>query len=150
METKAKHLDPVLALLREFDASVKIAHSGRGKPRWDEQGKDEHDSYAVTIQRGKQSYTFEFWASIQDSNITKWFGSTQTRVASKKPDEYDVLSCLQWTRYWCGHSDWCCNFGYEPDSRHGLEVFLAVEDQLAGVSRLFSEAERARLQEVCC
>lgn len=70
--------------------------------------------------------TFEYTNSINDTE------------KKKKPTNYDILACIQ--KYDPGtFEDFCCEFGYDTDSRKALEIYLAVQQEYTKVNRLFRD-----------
>lgn len=128
--------------------------------------------FLITLKRQDKSYSFDYSDSINNSwkfsECSKPYtfhqglppGLSQenwpkdgkpkdfTRYSIKpfipKPRIYDILSCLQ--KYDPGsHEDFCSDFGYNPDSRKGLDTYLAVQLEWHNVERLFGDC----LDELC-
>ena len=117
---------------------------------------DVRDVYQITLTReGKKPYIFKFGQSIAHSEASinaetdkikfKSFHLSPKAIAEIKvlkakliPTAYDVLACLQ--KHDVGtFEDFCCDFGYDIDSRKALKTYLAVQDEAANVQRLFGD-----------
>lgn len=82
--------------------------------------------FKIKLQRGKNSYTFQFRQSIQ--------------ADAEEPTMYDVLACL--TKYDPGtFEDFCSEFGYDEDSRKAEKIYKLVCKEFEGMKRLFSPEE---------
>ena len=80
--------------------------------------------FKCKLQRGKNSYTFNFGQSLRDG--------------SKEPTMYDVLACLT------KHDpetleNFCSEYGYDHDSRKAAKIYRAVCKEWGGVERLFGD-----------
>ena len=123
-------------------------------------------NFQITLKRNTRSYTFTYSASLHDSWRHQRCESTLTRrdgiptkLSTKnwprtgfitevglytlfpkvpKLTMYDVLACL--TKYDPGtHEEFCSDFGYDTDSRKGLEIYIAVQEEWRNVDRLFHD-----------
>lgn len=93
--------------------------------------------YELTLTRtiGEKSVSFDFGQSII---------GTEKR---KRPSAYDLLACL--AKYDPDtFENFCEDFGYDTDSRKGLETYLAVQEEWNKVRRFFSTTELEELQEI--
>ena len=82
--------------------------------------------FKIKLQRGRNSYSFQFGQSIQ--------------ADAEEPTIYDVLTCL--TKYDPGtFEDFCYEFGYDEDSRKAEKIYKAVCKEFEGMKRLFSSEE---------
>lgn len=97
--------------------------------------KESRNIYNITLRRGKKSYTFTFGASIND---------TQNNI---EPSAYDVLACLEKCEY-TDFEDFCCQLGYDVDSRKAEKTYKACKKQYERLTDLFDEAEMMELQEI--
>ena len=119
---------------------VEIRENGQTFPRWDLLNK--HNTYKVKIERDGETYTYDFCDSLDNTE------------KGKRPDEYDVLACLE--KYPVGSfQDFCDEFGYDAwdydadDVNAGsMEIYRAVKKEAAGVERVFGEY-RDEFAEIC-
>ena len=114
----------------EVGATVDIEFIGKRIPKHWIGEKSYHNTYNVTVRRHGQEYTYTFYDSIYNTEN------------GKKPNEYDVLSCL--TKYDVGSfDDFCYGFGYEPYDEKSYKriykLYLGVIDEYNGVERLFGD-----------
>lgn len=88
--------------------------------------------WVFTITRGEHEYTGFY---------------TQGSAHTRSPDLTDVLSCLlsdaQYAEY--DFEEFCGDMGYDTDSRRAERIHDACEQAAAGMSRLFTAAEREDL-----
>ena len=69
------------------------------------------------------------------------------RALPKTPTAYDVLACL--TKYDPGtFANFCSEFGYDTDSKKAEKVYFAVQEEWAGVRKLFTPEQMEQLQEI--
>jgi len=137
--------------------------------------KETRDIYKITLTRGKRSYSFNFGQSIMDSqyykdsvhgrtytlnggcrtgnysiiDIDKYLkgGQKLSLIKGVKPNEYDVLTCLQ--KYDVGtFENFCGEFGYDTDSRTAEKTYNAVCDEYKQLCAIFSDDEIEQLQEI--
>ncbi len=128
--------------------------------------------FRVTLRRGGESYSFDYSDSLQDSwkfnecskpfkfhqglppslSQKDWpkdgkprdFSRHSIKPCVPKPTMYDIFACLQ--KYDPGtHGNFCADFGYDPDSRKGLDIYLKVQEEWYAVERLFGDC----LEELC-
>lgn len=123
----------------QTDARTRLAQCG-GKLRirlsdtkptpWEDTRGEYRPHYRCTLTGPGGSYTFDFWASIND-------GATgQTATA------YDVLACLEWFTP-DSFEEFCAELGYDPDSRKAHRTWRACLAQTTALHRVFP-AESAR------
>lgn len=115
--------------LKKHDASLTV----RDK-RYDYHFEDDKECrwiFTIELERtGHLSYTFNFGQSIAEGD--------------KEPTIDDVLCCVQ--KYDVGtFEDFCCEFGYDPDSRKAERIYESVEEEYLSISDIFNEDE---LQEL--
>lgn len=120
--------------------------------------------FQITLRRDDKSYQFDYSASLHSSWSHKYpWGRVMLGLPSKiresdwprtkksfsigvcdikprhaAPTVYDILSCLQK----CDpgtHEEFCADFGYDPDSRKGLEIYLAVQNEWRNVEAMFRD-----------
>lgn len=137
--------------------------------------KETRDIYKITLTRGKRSYSFNFGQSIMDSqyykdsvhgrtytldggcrtgnysiiDIDKYLkgGQKLSLIKGVKPNEYDVLTCLQ--KYDVGtFENFCGEFGYDTDSRTAEKTYNAVCNEYKQLCAIFSDDEIEQLQEI--
>lgn len=135
--------------------------------------KDKRDIYICTLTRGSRSASFEFGTSIMDSqyyqdknikgrtytlnggcrtggysiNDIKKYSSYITLVKGVKPNEYDLLACLQ--KYDVGtFEDFCNEFGYDEDSITAEKTYKAVIEEYYKVCMIFSDNEMEELHKI--
>lgn len=154
--------------LAKANASIKIEFSGVAINReWKE--KEKRNFYDVTITTPLGSMNFDFWDSIHNTEISQmsveeWArkhrldtylysdrvrAQKQLKAAKEeaKPNEYDILACM--TKYDPGtFEDFCCDFGYDEDSRTAERIYLAVIKEYKQLSRIFTAEQMEELQEI--
>lgn len=95
--------------------------------------------------------SFTFGQSINRS-YAKQFSTDRiaTVPVKREPSNYDILACMASDSHDPGtfETDFCPNFGYDPDSRKGLETYLKVQEQYRKIVDFFSEEEIEALQEI--
>lgn len=68
-------------------------------------------------------------------------------IMPKPPTEYSVLACL--TKYDIGTlDDFCCEFGYDSDSKTADRVYAAVKEEWLNVCRIWNDSEIEELTEI--
>lgn len=116
------------------------------------------DVYQITLNRAGRSWSFEFGTSLTDSSLVQdskgpfWDGirrkianghswlKEQRKYRGRSPSLYDVVACL--TKCDPGSlANFCGEYGYDADSRKGLELYLAVQNEYEGFSRLLGSPE---------
>lgn len=122
--------------------------------------------FRITLRRGGREYSFDYSDSLQNSwrfsecskpfkfhqglppslSQKNWpkdgkqkdFSRFSIKPCVLNPPLYDILACLQ--KYDPGsHDNFCADFGYDPDSRKGLELYLVVQDEWRHVELLFGD-----------
>ncbi len=157
--------------LQNANATMKIELQGRAiNTTW--KGKQLRNLYTVTITTPRGSYTFDFWDSLHNTEITQmtaeqyarkylrrlWQDMTykeQNEARAKlakeqkeaRPDCYNVLACL--TKYDPGtFEDFCSGYGYDEDSRTAERVYIAVQNEFANLRRIFTDTQIEAMQEI--
>ena len=157
--------------LQDANASMKIELQGRAiNTAWKE--KEPRNLYAVIITTPLGSYTFDFWDSLYNTEITQMTIEQYSRkhlrmiyedmtyseqkkarveLESKqkeaRPTCYDVLACL--TKYDPGtFEDFCSEYGYDEDSRAAERIYIAVQKEFANLKRFFTPEQLEELQEI--
>lgn len=133
------------------------------------------DIYQITIKRGERSFSFNFGQSLTES--TKYKDETTkelilldgkfenqnkklypekfkdyvndfcVKIKGVPPTAYDILSCL--TKYDVGtFEDFCCDYGYDIDSRKAEKIYNAVLEEWSNVQRIWTDAEIEALREI--
>lgn len=157
--------------LQDANATMKIELQGRAiNTMWKE--KQLRNLYAVTITTPRGSYTFDFWDSLYNTELTqmtvqeyarknlrrRWEDMTYSEknkasaeLAQKqkeaRPNCYDVLACL--TKYDPGtFEDFCAEYGYDEDSRTAERIYIAVQNEFANLKRIFDPEQLKAMQEI--
>lgn len=158
--------------LADCNATMEINFIGKEIPtRWLGETKP-HNKYQFTITTPKGSYTSYFWDSLHNTEIsemtaddmakkiyrahydvlrmherTKVLKELHALKAEARPNEYDVLACLEKYSY-DSFSDFCAEFGYSTDSISAREIFLACCEEYVGLRRIFTEEQMEKLREI--
>lgn len=157
--------------LQKANATCKIEFVGLAINKdWKETTK--RNLYEITLTTPKGSMTFDFWDSIHNTEISKmtlneyaakrWncrpecLKYNEKVIASKElkakkadaqPTAYDILTCL--TKYDPGtFENFCCEFGYDEDSRTAERIYFAVQKEYAQLTRIFTAEQMEELQEI--
>lgn len=147
--------------------TIKVEESKRPKPPlWIKGDEDYGICYDVEVRRFisnniESVWKFNFWGSIANkemieiakvdaklgnTNVLGKYLSFREHMVIKKdykdgeytPNEYDILACL--TKYNPNSlEDFCSEFGYDLDSRKGLDTYLAVQKEWNKVEELFGD-----------
>lgn len=127
--------------LKRVGATVKIEFVERGNtPSWWDSSTPVN-IYKVTVSRNGKSYTYRFHDSIFNT------------VKDVKPDEYDVLSCVEKYDVGC-LEEFCSEFGYEMYDDYGRpdkkvsKIYNAVTREVDGINRVFGDVID-ELAEIC-
>jgi hypothetical protein len=114
------------ATLAQNSLGVKFTILGTEYKKHFQDDKHPRHVFKIKLQRGRNSYSFQFGQSIQ--------------ADAEEPTMYDVLTCL--TKYDPGtFEDFCSEFGYDEDSRKAEKIYKAVCKEFEGMKRLFSPEE---------
>lgn len=137
---------------------------------WEE--KEYRNFYNVTISSPRGSMSFVFWDSIHNTEISKmthseyakkrfkcqydYLASTDKAKARKelkekkaaaKPTEYDILVCLN--KHDPGNfEEFCCEFGYDEDSKTADRIYIAVIKEYKQLERIFTTEQMEELREI--
>lgn len=168
---KTEYTKQAEKFLQDANATMKIEFQGRAiNTAWKE--KELRNLYAVTIATPRGSYTFDFWDSMHNTEITQmtieqyarkrfrmlWDDMTHKEQAQARaelaikqkearPTCYDVLACL--TKYDPGtFEDFCGEYGYDEDSRTAERIYVAVQNEYANLKRIFTPEQLEELQEI--
>lgn len=137
--------------------SVHISSKLLGVKKHFNDDKEGRDVYLVTINReNRKPYVFEFGQSLvksaayvlEEKQKKSIFANRLSlpELEKLKPTAYDILACLEKSGP-MSHEDFCSNYGYDTDSRKGLEVYLKVQQEASEVVRLFGDCME-ELQEI--
>jgi hypothetical protein len=118
--------------------TLMITHKGYGKHF--QEDKQPRHIFRCELSKGRNSYSFDFGQSIASG--------------SKKPTEYDILSCL--TKNDPGDfEDFCGDFGYDPYEKESKRTYKeskrthkALIKEYEGVSRIWDSEELELLMEI--
>lgn len=168
---KTEYTKQAEKFLQDANATMKIELQGRAiNTMWKE--KQLRNLYAVTITTPRGSYTFDFWDSLYNTELTQMTAQEYARkylrqiwdimrfteqqkaraeLAQKqkeaRPDCYDVLACL--TKYDPGtFEDFCAEYGYDEDSRTAERIYIAVQNEFANLKRIFDPEQLEAMQEI--
>lgn len=117
------------------ELSISKAYPQKRAP-WIKTDEEQGIHYWCVLRRGKKQYGFDFWDSIDN------------KKANKRPNEYDILSCLN-TLSENNFPDFCDAFGYDTDSIKALKTFEACQEQDKGLRRIFTDIELEKLNNIC-
>lgn len=102
-------------------------------PNW---GTQPVNTYSVVLKNTDGRYKFEFFTSIND---------TKTNT---KPNEYDILACLN-IDYSEDFSDFCNLFGYdEYEDKSAKKIYKAVQKETQALLKMFNEEQIELLEEI--
>lgn len=168
---KNEYTEQAEKFLQDANATMNIDFQGRAiNTAWKE--KELRNLYAITITTPRGSYTFDFWDSLHNTEITqmtveqyarKHFRmlyedmthSEQKKASAElakmqkeaRPTCYDVLTCL--TKYEPGtFEDFCSEYGYDEDSRTAERIYIAVQKEFANLKRIFDPEQLEAMQEI--
>ena len=168
---KNEYTEQAEKFLKDAYATMKIDFQGRAiNTAWKE--KQLRNLYAVTITTPRGSYTFDFWDSLYNTEMTQmtveqytlkhfrkhyeymtYFeqGKVHTELARKqkeaRPCCYDVLACL--TKYDPGtFENFCAEYGYNEDSRTAERVYVAAQNEFANLKRIFDPEQLEAMREI--
>lgn len=120
--------------LKKTKTMLSIEYKECGSMLWDKKG-EQRDIYEITLSNKNGSYTFDFGASLVDTDT------------NKKPTAYDILSCLD-IIYSESFEDFCSEYGFSDDSISALNTYEACVEQSEALKDMFSEEELEMLQEI--
>ena len=166
-----EYLKQAMIFLEKANAKCNIEFGGISRnENWKE--KEKRNWYDVTIVTPKGEMKFVFWDSIHNtemsmitlkeytekklkklssnmsySEMTRAKRQLEKLKENAKPNEYDVLSCLQ--KYDVGtFEDFCSEFGYNEDSRTAKRIYFAVQRDYKNLLRIFNEDQMEELREI--
>lgn len=120
--------------LAKANAKMQITPLGvEQNKKWNE--KCFRNTYRVTITTQNGNMWVKFWDSINN------------KEKGLKPNEYDVLACLQ--KYDVGtYKDFLSEFGYDPEDRHSKEIYKACVSEYERLCRIFTDEQMEELREI--
>ena len=157
--------------LKKANATIKIDFVGLAVNKdWKE--REKRNLYEVTLTSPRGSMVFDFWDSIHNTEIKETtlakyaekkyktqfnFLTYNEKITAKKeleakkaeatPSAYDVLACM--TKYDPGtFGDFCCEYGYNEDSRTAERIYFATQKEYTQLARLFTAEQMEELQEI--
>ncbi len=140
------------------DTKTKLTVTLLGTFPYFDDDEEKRDVYSVSLVNDKYAYVFKFGDSIHSTEMrlgtlknsngkTRNPAIAKMKADHKKPNAYDILSCLE--KYDTeSHEYFCDNFGYDIDSRKGLEVYLACQKECDNLCKLFTSKEMEQLREI--
>lgn len=156
--------------LNRAKAKIKIEFQGVAiNQNWDDKKRN---LYKITLTTPRGEYTFNFWDSINNTEIccmsvqqyaekrykTRYENlpvrakiTAQKELKAKKeeavPNAYDVLASM--TKYDPGtFEDFCTEFGYDTDSRKAEAVYFAVQKEYSNLTRIFTYEQMEEITEI--
>ena len=157
--------------LKKANATIKIDFVGLAvNTDWKEQKK--RNLYEITLTTPRGSMVFDFWDSIHNTETKRMTiaeyvekryktrfdslsysekSTAKKELAAKKaeatPSAYEILACI--TKYDPGtFEDFCCEFGYNEDSRTAERIYFATQKEYTQLARLFTAEQMEELQEI--
>ena len=120
--------------LTKANAKIQITELGvEQNKKWNE--KCFRNTYRVTITTPKGTMWVKFWDSIHN------------KQHGLKPNEYDVLACLQ--KYDVGtYEEFLSEFGYDPYDKHSREIYKGCVSEYERLCRIFTEEQMEELREI--
>lgn len=157
--------------LKKANATIKIDFVGLAVNKdWKE--REKRNLYEIILTSPRGSMVFDFWDSIRNTKIKRMtlaeyaekryktrFDSLryaekltakkelEAKKAEATPSAYDILACM--TKYDPGTFEgFCCEFGYDEDSRTAERIYFAVQKEYTQLARLFTVEQMEELQEI--
>lgn len=168
---KTEYTKQAEKFLQDAGATIKIDFQGRAiNTIWKE--KQLRNLYTVTITTPRGAYTFNFWDSLHNTELTQMTAQEYAKNKLRKLwkdmsysekrkacvelaqeqkearlDCYDVLACL--TKCEPGiFENFCSEYGYDEDSRTAERVYIAVQNEFANLKRIFDPEQLEAMQEI--
>lgn len=171
MRDRDAYKEKALDLLKELGATCTISYGGVARnEKWKE--KDKRNWYDVTLSTPRGEYSFMFWDSIHNTQITnmtleqyvkdkykcelydltyvdKTKASRDLQILKENsiPDEYDVMSRFQLSDVGT-FKDFCDEFGYDTDSRSAEQIYLAVNDEYKNLCKIFTQDQLEKIADL--
>lgn len=124
--------------LLETETTCDIQFRGLVTPSW---GKQDVNSYKVTLKNKKHTYTYEFYDSIKNTEDGK----------KATYDFYSVLACMH-LNYCRDFDEFCSEFGYvfttEKEFIKAKHTYFAIVEQDENLRKLFDADQLEKLQEI--
>lgn len=110
--------------------TISSEYLGNKPAQWDTKSQiaTNYNNHKVTITHNKKSFSFEFWGSIMNPEIS----NDQENIFAFYCALSDALGAKD------GFEEFCSNFGYDSDSRTAERTFKSCEKTLKKVERVFS------------
>ena len=116
-------------------AETKLTVTFKEYGKYFDDDKQYRNIYICTLKNSLHRFIFTFGDSVQNTNN------------GEKPNEYDILSCLN--KYPTDtFADFCSEFGYDDDSRKAFKTYKAVKREWENVNKLFTAEQLELLQEI--
>ena len=156
--------------LKRAGANIKIEFQGVAINKdWDNKKRN---LYKVTLTTPRGTYTFDFWDNINNTKICamsikqyvekrykiryddltvqgKNMAEKELKYKKDKahPCAYDIMSTM--VKYDPGtFEDFCCEFGYNTDSRKAEKIYFAVQKEYNNLVRIFTDKQMEELAEI--
>ncbi len=124
--------------LLETETECNIHFMSKQFPSW---GKEEVNTYSVTLKNKRSSYTFTFYDSIKNTQDRK----------SATFQFYSVLACLD-SNYAESFDDFISDFGYEIKTERDYvrikKIHLDCIDESKALRKLFTEEQLEKLNDI--
>lgn len=167
---KNEYTQQAIDFLKRAGATIKIEFQGVTINRnWDDKKRN---LYEITLTTPRGTYTFDFWDSIYNTELcamsVKQYAEKRYKIryddltiqekntAQKelkvkkeeaRPDAYSILAIM--TKYDPGtFENFCCEFGYDTDSRKAEAVYFAVQKEYNNLVRIFTDEQMKELAEI--
>lgn len=101
---------------------------GNKQATWSGVNQQNYNNHKVTITHNKKSFSFEFWGSIMNPEIS----NDQENVFAFYCILSDGLSAKD------SYSGFCSEFGHDEDSRTAERIYKACEKSLRKIERVFN------------
>ena len=130
----SEYLKQAKDFLAKANATMQITELGvEQNKKWNETCF--RNTYRVTITTQKGSMWVKFWDSIHN------------KEHGLKPNEYDVLACLQ--KYDVGtYEDFLSEFGYDPEDKRSKEIYKGCVSEYERLCRIFTDEQMEALREI--
>jgi len=155
--------------LEETNTKFEAIYLGLADVDWDSRL---HDHYHIILTSPKSRQTFDFYASLHDTERHNWTnddiarrefhmdyeGLDMTcknkvcRLRKEYQEEsvarpYDVLACLEKYRHG-SFNEFCREFGYSNDSISAQKTYFACQEEYEKVCKLFTREQIKELREI--
>lgn len=166
-----EYLKQAVDFFKKANATCKIKFVGLAvNGNWNE--TQPRNLYEITLTTPRGEMIFDFWDSIHNTEISKmtleeyvvkrWkcdlkslkynekiIASKELKVKKEaaKPNCYDVLACL--TKHDPStFENFCCEYGYDEDSRSAVRIYFAVQKEYLQITRIFTPEQLEELQKI--